>query len=165
MRPDIDALVSSGLFDQMLAVLGAFERGGVEGLQTTDIGGLYTVLSILRKAMSHPACNAQIRGAGSSLAFAMEHSLDMCEELGYTTGSYAASLCENSHHSFALARCSWFCADSLLYRCLCLAGCAVFGRDEGASDFTFTQQQVDALCALSPTVVCFDRLCVTVRLL
>jgi hypothetical protein len=102
-RPDIDALVSSGLFDQMLSVLRAFERAGVEAVQTTDIGGMHNLLSILRKAMSHPACNAQIRGAGSTLTFAMEHSLDFCEELGYTTGSAAAGLCENSRQFFALA--------------------------------------------------------------
>lgn len=102
-RPDLDALVSSGLFDQMLSVLRAFERAGVQALQNTDIGGLYTALSILRKSMSHPACNAQIRGAGSTLAFAMEHSLDFCEEIGYTTGSQAAALCKNSHQSSASA--------------------------------------------------------------
>jgi hypothetical protein len=99
------------MFDQLLSALRALERAGVEGLQTTDSAGMYTVLSVLRKTTSHPACNVQIRGAGSSLAFAMEHSLDYCEELGWTTGSSAAALCssspENSRQSFAVApRCS-----------------------------------------------------------
>ena len=95
VRPDVDALVSSGLLDQSLLALRAFEEAGVEGLQTTDISGIYTAISVLRKSMSHPTCNAQIRGgAGSAIGFAMEHSLDHCEELGWTTGAYAASLCE-----------------------------------------------------------------------
>ena len=38
----------------------------------------------------------------------------------------------------------------------------MFGRDEGGSDFTFTQQQVDSLCALSPIEIVFARLCMTV---
>ena len=57
------------------------------------------MISLLRKSASRPACNAQIRAVGSSLAFAMEHSLDYCEELGYTTGSYAAALCEHARQS------------------------------------------------------------------
>ena len=103
-RPDIDVLVSSGLFDQMLSALRAFERAGVEGVQTTDIGGMYHVLGILRKSMSHPACKAKIRGVGSSLAFAMEHSLDLCEEIGWTTGSSAAALCKISHQYYRRTR-------------------------------------------------------------
>ena len=93
-RPDLDALVSSGLLDQVLCALRAFEAGGVEGLATTDIGGLYGVLSVLRKSLSHSTCNARVRSVGSAIAFAMEHSLDFCEELGISTGSAAAALCE-----------------------------------------------------------------------
>ncbi len=93
-RPDLDALVSSGLLDQTLAALGAFEQAGVEGLATTDIGGMYGVLTVLKKSISHSTCNARIRSAASAIAFAMEHSLDFSEEFGMTTGSSAAALCE-----------------------------------------------------------------------
>ena len=94
-RPDLDALVSSGLLDQLLSGLRAFEEGGAEGLATTDIAGVYGILSVLKKSVSHSTCKAQIRSVGSAIAFAMEHSLDLCEELGWTTGSAAAALCED----------------------------------------------------------------------
>ena len=93
-RPDLDALVSSGLLDQLLCTLRAFEAGGVEGLATTDIVGFHGVLSVMKKSLSHSTCNARIRSVGSAIAFAMEHSLDFCEELGMSTGSVAAGLCE-----------------------------------------------------------------------
>eukprot|EP01043_Picozoa_sp_COSAG02_P000335 COSAG02_NODE_6_length_64796_cov_76.792865_18_plen_369_part_00 len=94
-RPDLDALESSGLLDQLVSALHAFEQGGVHGLQTTDIAAMLQLLSILRKSTSRPTANSLIRSAGSAIAFAMEHSLDFCEEVGYTTGSVAAGLCEN----------------------------------------------------------------------
>jgi hypothetical protein len=94
-RPDLDALESSGLLDQLVSALNTFEQGGVHGLQTTDIAGLYNMMSLLRKAISRPAANSLIRSAGSAIAFAMEHSLDFSEELGWTTGGSAAALCEN----------------------------------------------------------------------
>ena len=120
-RPDQDAVVSSGLVDQMLSVLRAFERAGVEGMQSTDVGGIFFALGILSD-FSHPACNAQMRGSASTLSFAMDHSLDYCEELGWTTGSIAAVLCEISRVNLSLVpRCSWFCPDSLLSRCCCLS--------------------------------------------
>jgi hypothetical protein len=53
------------------------------------------MLTELRRSVLCPTTKSLVRSAGSAIAFAMEHSLDLCEELGYTTGSYAAGLCEN----------------------------------------------------------------------
>eukprot|EP01043_Picozoa_sp_COSAG02_P051663 COSAG02_NODE_5468_length_4297_cov_3.717008_2_plen_388_part_00 len=94
-RPDLDALVSSGLLDQLVSTLRAFEQSGVESLETTDKSGMVHVLGILRKAIIHPNVQALMRTTGSVIAFAMEHSLAWCEELGWTSGAYAAALCED----------------------------------------------------------------------
>ena len=94
-RPDLEALETSGLLDQLLSALNAFVQGGVHGLRTTDVGAVVYGLTILRKSVSRPAVSSLVRSAASAIAFAMEHSLDLCEELGYTTGGYAAALCES----------------------------------------------------------------------
>ena len=96
-RSNLDVLVSSGLFDYLVSALREFERGGVQGLQTVDIGAVFGVITILRSAATYPDCATQIRDAASALAFAMAHSLDFCEEFGMTTGSHAAALCEILH--------------------------------------------------------------------
>ena len=48
-RPDLEALETSGLLDQLLSALNAFEQGGVHGLRTTDVGAVIQVLTILRR--------------------------------------------------------------------------------------------------------------------
>lgn len=118
-RPDLDALLSSGLFNQLLGIMEAFERGGAENADKTNIVIVVGVLTILRCTTSHPDCEAGIRRVGSTIPFAMEHSLTLCKDLGYITGALAAQV-----------------------------ACAVFGRDEmGTSGFTFTQMHVDVMVA------------------
>jgi hypothetical protein len=118
-RSDLDALLSSGLFNQLLGSMDAFERGGAENVDKTNVLTLVNVLTTLRCTTSHPDCEAGIRSVGSSIAFAMEHSLTLCEDLGFITGGLAAQI-----------------------------ACAVFGRDEmGTSEFTFTQMHVDIMVA------------------
>jgi hypothetical protein len=48
--------------------------------------------------------------------FSLAHDLDQIQEIGSTTGAFAARVC-----------------------------CSVFGRDEGGSEFTFTTQQIALL--------------------
>jgi hypothetical protein len=115
-RPDLDACVRSGLFDFCLDSIVAFAAAGLEGLEDTDHGMLQVPLSFLAKTAGQPGCETKIRGVASALAFSLEHSLDMMEELGWTTGTIAARVC-----------------------------CSVFGRDEGGSEFTFTAQHIELL--------------------
>jgi len=115
-RPDLDACVRSGLFEFCLDSIVAFAAAGVEGLEDTDHYMLILSLGFLPKTAGQPGCEAKIRGAASALAFSLEHSLDVVEELGWTTGAMAARVC-----------------------------CSVFGRDEGGSEFTFTAQQIALL--------------------
>jgi hypothetical protein len=73
-------------------------------------------LNFLKYCRPEPGCEAQIRGVAPALAFCLEHNLDLMEELGATTQGNATGVC-----------------------------CGVFGRDEGGSDFTFSQQHIDIL--------------------
>jgi hypothetical protein len=120
VRPDLESCISSGVFDLCLEIVAAFAAAGVEGLEDIDVGVLSFALIQLPKVGSYqPECEAKIRGIATSLAFCMEHSLDYMQEMGYTSSSIAARTC-----------------------------CAVFGRDEGGSEFTFTQQHVDTLITM-----------------
>eukprot|EP01046_Picozoa_sp_COSAG06_P001050 COSAG06_NODE_31_length_31488_cov_60.882793_35_plen_433_part_00 len=115
-RPDLDAMVSSGLFDVCLEIVAAVTAAGVTGLRDTNHEVLYKALNFITSCGHQPGCEAKIRGVGSALGFCLENSLDVMEEVGRTTGAAAAKLC-----------------------------CSIFGRDEGGSGFTFTQQHVDML--------------------
>ena len=97
-RPDLDAIVSSGLFEQCLGVVHAFERAGVEGLSDASPAVLMMALSLIKYLRSHRDCEEKIRGLGSGLAFAMEHSLDHMKAIGATTGASATQICEQLPH-------------------------------------------------------------------
>ena len=97
-RPDLDAIVSSGLFEQCLGVVHAFERAGVEGLSDASPVVLFSALSLIKYLRSHRDCEEKIRGLGSGLAFAMEHSLDHIKAIGLTTGASATQICEQLPH-------------------------------------------------------------------
>jgi hypothetical protein len=97
---------------------------GVEGLQDTNHSVLYFALSWLSVCSSLAGCEATIRSAATALAFCLENSLDLIEELGATTGTNAARVC-----------------------------CSVFGRDEGGSTFTFTPLHIKTLTDLWSQVV------------
>jgi hypothetical protein len=115
-RPEFEAMLSSGMCDYLVDMVMAFAAAGVEGLQDTDHTAVVTSLVTLSKCGQHPGCEAKVRGVAGALGFCLETSLDFFCELGKTTDSAAAVLC-----------------------------CSVFGRDEGGSGFTFTQQHVDLL--------------------
>eukprot|EP01043_Picozoa_sp_COSAG02_P038771 COSAG02_NODE_3014_length_7551_cov_83.019995_5_plen_110_part_00 len=93
-RPDLEAFVASGLFEHSLSVVRAFETAGVEMLGDASPAVLHHALCIVRYLRSHPGCEAKVRGLGTGLAFAMEHSLDMIRSMGMTTGAYATQICE-----------------------------------------------------------------------
>jgi hypothetical protein len=92
-RPDLEAMITSGLFDESASAVAAVAAAGVEGLHDTDHCALFHSLCVLRNCRSQPGCEAKIRRLASALAFCLEHDLDSLEQLGMTTASYAAQLC------------------------------------------------------------------------
>ena len=92
-RPDLEAFVASGLFDECISAVAAIAAAGVEGLHDTNRIALLTSLVLLRNCRSQPGCEAKIRRLAPALAFCLEHDLDFSEQLGMTTASYAAQIC------------------------------------------------------------------------
>ena len=92
-RPDLEAIVASGLFDECASAVAAVAAAGVEGLHDTNHAALSCSLAVLRNCRSQPGCEAKIRRLAPALAFCLEHDLDNAEQLGMTTASYAAQIC------------------------------------------------------------------------
>ena len=116
-RPDLTACVSSGLFEIAVEAVAAFAAAGVGGLGDTDHMALYFSLSYLKTCRAEPGgCEAKVRSVAHALAFCLEHSLDVIAENGMTTQGAAVQVC-----------------------------CGVFGRDEGGSEFSFSQPHIDIL--------------------
>ena len=150
-RPDLAACVTSGLFDLCLEAITAVAAAGVDGLQDTHYYALYFALSVIRICRAQPECEDRIRSTADALAFCLVNGLDCIVDLGITTAAVAAQICENPRaalsrgeattnskytlHLHILDTCSWPCR----------AGCGVFGRDEGGSDFSFSAQHVETL--------------------
>ena len=114
-RPDIAACVASGVFDICVECVVAFAAAGVDGLCDTDYATTL-FLGLINVCRNHAGCEAKIRGAADALTFCLDNSLNFMEDVGCTSGAFAAMLC-----------------------------CSVFGRDEGGSEFTFTQANVDMM--------------------
>ena len=95
-RPDLEAMVASGLFDECISAVAAVAAAGVEGLHDTDHTALLGSLTLLRNCRSQPGCEAKIRRLAPALAFCLEHDLEYLEQFGITTGSYAAQICKIS---------------------------------------------------------------------
>jgi hypothetical protein len=106
-RPDLEATVASGLFDECISAVAAVAAAGVEGLHDTNHAALAGSLTLLRNCRSQPGCEAKIRRLAPALAFCLEHDLDYLEQLGATTGSTAAQICTRypklSHQAIASA--------------------------------------------------------------
>ena len=92
-RPDLEALVVSGLFDECISAVAAVAAAGVEGLHDTDHNALIHSLAELRNCRGQPGCEAKIRQLAPALAFCLEHDLDCIKELGMTTATNAAHIC------------------------------------------------------------------------
>jgi hypothetical protein len=140
--------LSSGLFDLCVAGVEAVAAAGVDGLRDTHHSVLYYALSAIRNCCMQPACESKIRAAAGALGFCLTHDLDIAPEIGLTTGGCAAQICEPTAPvlSSMPRRASHEITRVVLHQCLtALAGCGVFGRDEGGSDFNFTPQHVETL--------------------
>ena len=96
-RPDLEALVASGLFDECASAVAAVAAAGVEGLHDTNAWALCASLIMLRVCRSHPGCEAKIRQLAPALAFCLEHDVEFMEQTGHSSGTYAAQLCTRSY--------------------------------------------------------------------
>eukprot|EP01046_Picozoa_sp_COSAG06_P055669 COSAG06_NODE_10305_length_1715_cov_4.574362_1_plen_172_part_00 len=93
-RPDLEAIVASGLFEECAAAVAAVGAASTEGVHDTHHATLVCALSLLKHCRQHPGCEARIRSLAPSLAFCLENDLDLYEQVGATTASSAAQICE-----------------------------------------------------------------------
>ena len=94
-RPDLEAIVASGLFEECANGVASFAAAGVDGLGDVNRTALLLALSVLRTCRQQPGAEARIRSLAPALKWCLEHDLDWVEQLGQTTGSYAAQICES----------------------------------------------------------------------
>ena len=94
-RPDLEAIVASGLFEECANGVASFAAAGVDGLGDVNRATLFCALHALRSCRQQPGAEARIRSLAPALEWCLEHDLDHVEQLGMTTGSYAAQICES----------------------------------------------------------------------
>ena len=99
-RPDLEAIVASGLFEEGAAAVAAVGATGTEGLHDTHHSILYQALSLLKNCRQQPGCEARIRSLAPALAFCLENDLDLFEQVGATTASSAAQICESIYSRY-----------------------------------------------------------------
>lgn len=100
-RPDFDAIVASGFFEECANGVASFAAAGVDGLGDVIHPALFCALVVLRNCRQQPGAEARIRSLAPALEWCLGHDLDWAEQVGMTTGSYAAQICE----SLAAYRC------------------------------------------------------------
>ena len=98
-RPDLEAIVSSGLFEECASGVASL---AVAGLGDINLESTLSALSVLRSCRQQPGAEARIRSLAPALKWCLEHDLEYMEQLGMTTGSYAAQICES-----LAADCPW----------------------------------------------------------
>ena len=117
-RPDLEAMVSCGIFEDCISCVALFAATGAEGLDEINPGSVIAALKILNFCRDQPGCADRIRSIAPALTFALDNDIPYLPDTGHTTGAAAAQLC-----------------------------CAIFGRDDGesGSEFTFTRQHVEMM--------------------
>ena len=93
-RPDIEAIVAAGLFEECAAGIEAFAAGGTDQLHDMDVSFVFWALRLVLNCHSHPECEARIRSLATALEFCIEHDMDLAAELYVTTASMASSIGE-----------------------------------------------------------------------
>ena len=93
-RPDIEAQVAAGIFEECVAAIEATAAGGSEQLYDVAPWPLYGALRVVLYCHSHPKCEARIRSLATALDFCLAHDLVCVEEISLTTASLAASIGE-----------------------------------------------------------------------
>lgn len=92
-RPDLEAIVASGLFEECACGVAAFAAAGADGLTDTNHMTIVFVLATLKNCNDQPQCEARIRSLAPALAWCLENSLAYCEPLGLTSGATAVQIC------------------------------------------------------------------------
>jgi hypothetical protein len=100
-RPDLEAIVASGLFEECVDAVAAVGAAGTEGLHDTHHATLVCALSLLKHCRQQPGCEARIRSLAPALAFCLENDLDVFEQIGATTASSAAQICESIYSRYS----------------------------------------------------------------
>ena len=93
-RPDLEAIVASGLFEECANGVASFAAAGVDGLGDVNHTALTHALAVLRTCRHQPGAEVRIRSLAPALRWCTEHDMDYVEQMGMTTGSYAAQICE-----------------------------------------------------------------------
>ena len=96
-RPDLEAIVASGLFEECASGVASLAGAGVDRAGDVNPFALFLALTILRNCRQQPGAEARIRSLAPALRWCLENDLDWAEQLGMTTGSYAAQICESRH--------------------------------------------------------------------
>ena len=94
-RPDLEAIVASGLFEECASGVASLTDAGVDRAGDVNHYALFQALAILRNCRQQPGAEARIRSLAPALIWCLERDLDCAEQLGMTTGSYAAQICES----------------------------------------------------------------------
>ena len=76
-RPDLEAMVASGLFEECANGVASFAAAGVDGLGDVNHVVLGWALTILRTCRQQPGAEARIRSLAPALEWCLEHDLDM----------------------------------------------------------------------------------------
>ena len=95
-RPDIEAIVAAGLFEECVAGIEAFAAGGTEQLHDASCWPVMCALRVLLNCHSHPKCEARIRSMATALEFCIEHDVVVVKEVCATTATIAASIGESA---------------------------------------------------------------------
>lgn len=94
-RPDLEAMVASGLFEECASGVASLTDAGADRAGDVNHYALFQALCVLRNCRQRPGAEARIRSLAPALRWCLEHDLDCMEQLGMTTGSYAAQICES----------------------------------------------------------------------
>ena len=96
-RPDLNAVVSSGMFELCVEAVEAFAARGEVGLANTHRGAIICAMANMRNCSGLRECEAQMRSPSmsSALVFCLEHPLVVSTALSFGTGTYAAMICES----------------------------------------------------------------------
>ena len=94
-RPDLEAIVASGLFEECASGVASLAGAGVDRAGDVNHYALFLALTILRNCRQQPGAEARIRSLAPALRWCLGNDLDLMEQLGMTTGSYAAQICES----------------------------------------------------------------------
>ena len=87
-RLDLEAIVSSGIFEECAAAMEALLAGGKEQLH--DVSHFAAVVAVRLVLNCRRSCEPRIRSLAPALEFCIQHDVVVAHEIGSTTSAYAA---------------------------------------------------------------------------